>query len=194
MNKINRKISIKLLALDLNTCTRCTGTDANIDKALQVIKSIAEYMDISIQFKKTVVQTLQQAEDLQFISSPTIRINGSDIAFETMESKCDSCTDLCGCDDGTDCRVWLYQGKEYNEAPVAMVVEAILTEIFNSKKIASKQGDYEVPENLKRFFASTSSKESVQCCDDDTKETCCEPDEKASCCGAEKENETCDCV
>lgn len=194
MNKINRKINIELLALDLNTCTRCTGTDANLDKALQVIKSIAEYMDISIQLNKIVVQTVQQAKDFQFMSSPTIRVNGKDIAFETIESHCDSCTDLCACDDGTDCRVWLYQGKEYNEAPVSMVVEAILTEIFNPQKTAAKQVNYEVPENLKRFFASTSSKEYVQCCDDDTKETCCEADEKASCCGAEKENETCDCV
>ena len=194
MNKINRKINIELLALDLNTCTRCTGTDANLDKALQVIKSIAEYMDISIQLNKIVVQTVQQAKDFQFMSSPTIRVNGKDIAFETIESHCDSCTDLCACDDGTDCRVWLYQGKEYNEAPVSMVVEAILTEIFNPQKTTAKQVNYKVPENLKRFFASTSSKEYVQCCDDDTKETCCEADEKASCCGAEKENETCDCV
>lgn len=46
--------------------------------------------------------------------------------MEMYESECDSCTDLCGCEEGTRCREWLYQGERYTEAPVPMiaVVEA----------------------------------------------------------------------
>ncbi len=48
--------------------------------------------------------------------------------MEGKESKCESCGDLCG--DDVDCRIWLYQGKEYTSPPPAMIVDAILREVY----------------------------------------------------------------
>jgi hypothetical protein len=50
--------------------------------------------------------------------------------LEAKESLCESCGDLCG--DEVDCRVWIYNGKEYNVPPKAMIIDAILREIYGS--------------------------------------------------------------
>ena len=63
---------------------------------------------------------------LGFISSPTIRINGVDIAGELVESACDSCSESCACNGGVDCRDWVWQGQRSQEPPVGLIVEAIM--------------------------------------------------------------------
>jgi hypothetical protein len=40
--------------------------------------------------RKTLVETAEQARELLFVSSPTLRINGRDIALELKESPCGS--------------------------------------------------------------------------------------------------------
>jgi hypothetical protein len=93
--------------------------------------------------------------ELKLLSSPTIRINGQDIQLELRESLCPSCGDLCG--DNIDCRVWVYQGKEYTVPPKAMIIEAILKEVYGGKEARSDNKTYVMPDNLKKFFAKMSS-------------------------------------
>jgi hypothetical protein len=59
----------------------------------------------AVEVRKTLVETAAQARELRFVSSPIIRINGRDLAFELKESSCGSeaCTD--GCGDQIACRV-----------------------------------------------------------------------------------------
>lgn len=191
-----RLIDIELLAIDLNSCTRCVGTLGNIEKAIDMVHPVLEEMEIQVNVRKIVVESEEQARQHKFTISPTVRINGEDIVFEVIESKCDSCTDLCGCEEGTNCRVWSYRGKEFNEAPVGLVAESILRMVLDEDHNSGKKTPEfkEVPENLKQFFSSKSEKEtSTQtCCTPDEQETCCEPSEKETCCET-SEPETCGC-
>jgi hypothetical protein len=66
------------------------------------------------------------ARDLGFLSSPTIRIGGVDIAGELVESACDTCSEACACDGGVDCRDWIYRGERSSEPPLGLIVEAIM--------------------------------------------------------------------
>lgn len=59
-------------------------------------------------------------------------MNGRDIQLEVKESLCDSCGDLCG--DTVDCRIWVYQGKDYTIPPKAMIIEAILREVYGGSQ------------------------------------------------------------
>ena len=59
----------------------------------------------SIEVRKTLVETEEQARVLGFVSSPTIYVNGHDIAGELIESSCAECGELCGCGGEVDCRV-----------------------------------------------------------------------------------------
>jgi len=189
-------IDIELLALDLNSCTRCVGTLDHIEKAIDIIRPILEVTEAQVNVRKIVVESEEQAGQHEFTTSPTVRINGKDIAFETLESECDSCTDLCGCDEGTSCRVWRYRGKEYTEAPVGLVVESILREILGSgrESIGQTPAYRGVPENLQRFFKSKSDARAAaeSCCSPVEQETCCEPTEKPACCVA-SEPDACGC-
>lgn len=81
------------------------------------------------------------------MSSPTIRVNGRDIALEVKESSCKECGDLCG--DSVDCRVWVQDGIEYTELPKSMIINAILKEVYNGhSSIPLTNEKYEIPQNL----------------------------------------------
>ncbi|MDD4754132.1 MAG: DUF2703 domain-containing protein [Desulfitobacteriaceae bacterium] len=149
-------ITIDFLYLDLNVCIPCQGTDSNLDEAIQKVSEVLQATDVEVIINKIHVTTEKQAEELKLLSSPTIRINGHDIQLELKESLCPSCGDLCG--DNIDCRVWVYQEKEYAVPPQAMIIEAILNEVYGGKEAVPDNKPYVMPDNLKKFFAKMSSK------------------------------------
>jgi hypothetical protein len=190
-------LRIDFLFLDLTTCTRCLGADMSLASALELVNDVLEATGVQVEVTKILVESAEQARALRFVSSPTIRVDGRDVALELRESSCGSeaCTD--GCGDKIACRVWVYRGHEYTEPPVAMVVDAILGHVYGGSSApgASESELYELPENLTRFFSSRV--ESVEatpsaCCASSERESCCEAEAKADCCGAQTE-ESCGC-
>jgi len=119
-----KHIVIDFLYLDLSVCTRCQGTDTSLDEAINEVSRILEMTGTEVVVNKINVTSEELAIAHKFISSPTIRVNGHDIQINVKESLCEYCGDLCG--DEVDCRVWVYQGKEYSVPPKAMIIEAIL--------------------------------------------------------------------
>lgn len=164
-------IEMELLALDLTSCGRCMGSNDNIESAIEIVRPVLDVMGVQVSVNKFIIESVEQALQYKFASSPTVRINGRDIVFDTVESQCEACTDLSGCDERIDCRVWSYQGAEYTEAPVGLVVEAILREVFGSNMdtkdvVPAYDG---VPENIQRFFRSESSASVTEsCCSEST--------------------------
>ncbi|WP_296863099.1 DUF2703 domain-containing protein [Thermosyntropha sp.] len=155
-----RKVVIDFLYLDLSVCERCQGTDASLEAALAEVKNILEKDDIEVEVNKINVINEDLAYKYKFVSSPTIRVNGRDIQMEVKESSCTSCGDLCGTD--VDCRVWVYKGKEYTEAPKEMIVEAILNEVYGKGKERDlEEKEYVLPENLKRFYRGIQQKRRI---------------------------------
>jgi hypothetical protein len=206
----NRVIELEFLYLDLNTCTRCVGTNENLEAAIQSVADVLAFTKTELSINKILIETEEQARAHQFVTSPTIRVNGRDIALEFRESQCDSCTDLCGCEEGTNCREWLYEGAVYTEAPVGMIVEAILSEIFRDAPAATATSTTDaasalsagvsptdsVPDNLKNFFAAKTAPETAvnaSCCSETEQQTCCEPAAKADCCGPANASGGCGC-
>jgi Domain of unknown function (DUF2703) len=171
------RVRIDFLFLDLTTCTRCLGADRSLESALEVVGDVLRASGVEVAVNKVLVESAEQARALRFLSSPTIRVDGQDIAFELRESACGSeaCTD--GCGTQTACRVWVHRGVEYTEPPVAMVVDAILRRVYGNAPAAgaTRPASYELPENLARFFAgragSASSSQSP-CCGDAVEAGC----------------------
>ncbi|QTP54760.1 DUF2703 domain-containing protein [Billgrantia sulfidoxydans] len=190
-------IDIELLALDLTSCTRCAGTLENIEKAIEIVRPAAEAIGTRLNVNKIIIDSEARAVRHRFSSSPTVRVNGLDLAFETRESRCDSCTTLSGSDEGTSCRIWHYRGEEYTEAPVGLVVEALLGVLAGQRSAAPAPVEYGgVPENLRRFFAGRAARQNGaahSCCDPSEQANCCQPQAKAECCGPTTEEDSCGC-
>ena len=152
-----RQLKIDFLYLDLDVCTRCQGTDQSLEEAVEDVSGVLKAADIDVIVNKVNINTKELAIQYKFISSPTVRVNGKDIDVEVKESLCESCGDLCG--TNVDCRVWTYQGQEYTVPPKALIVNAILQEVYGNKGDAAvKDEEYTLPENLKKFFEAMETK------------------------------------
>jgi hypothetical protein len=180
-------IEIDFMYIDLEVCDRCRGTDANLETALAHVSSVLEASGREPIVRRTLVSSEEQARALGFVSSPTLRVNGRDIAIEFRQSRCESC-ESCSCNGTVECRVWVWQGQEYTEAPQAMIVEAILQEAYGGLAPQAVPAAVDVPENLRRFFAGKAQVLRAQeapaaCCSASEQASCCAAEEKASCCG-----------
>jgi Domain of unknown function (DUF2703) len=177
------RMRIELLFLDLTACTRCRGADRSLEEALDLVREFLTATGVEVEVDRIHVESAAQARKLRFQSSPTIRVNGADIALELRESPCGSeaCAD--GCNEQIDCRVWVHRGEEYTEPPVAMIIDAILREVYAGEVVEREVGarPYELPENLERFFAGRPTMET--CCSPAEQRDCCVAEDKADCCG-----------
>jgi hypothetical protein len=155
-----RQILIDFLYLDLSVCERCKGADNNLDGAIKEVSAVLKAAGFEIVVNKVNITSEELAIKYQFLSSPTIRVNGNDIAMEVKESTCTECGDLCG--DNVDCRVWVHEGIEYDEPPKAMIINAILKEVYGGGQTdAAKPEDYTLPDNLKIFFDGLKNKKNM---------------------------------
>ncbi len=153
-----RTLVIDFLYLDLSVCTRCQGTDATLDEAINQVSTVLAAAGVDIVVNKINVDTEEKAVAHEFVSSPTIRIDGRDIQLDAKESLCESCGDLCG--DDVDCRVWVYQGQEYTTPPKAMIVDAILRAVYGGVPATEEPTlPYQLPENLKSYYAAMRAKD-----------------------------------
>lgn len=170
-----RSIVIDFLYLDLSVCAPCQGTESILDEAIKDVANILESTGVEAVVNKVNVTNEEQAIKFKFLSSPTIRINGRDIQLEVKESSCKTCSDLSG--EETDCRIWVYQGKEYNVPPKAMIIEAILKEIYGGNGGESTvEQEYVIPKNLKQFYSAMESKKQ------EIKSPCCASSGSTGCC------------
>lgn len=146
-----KKITIDFLYLDLTVCERCQGAESNLDKAVVEASKVLEAAGFNLQVNKVNIISEELAVKYKLISSPTIRINGRDIDLNAKETECKECGDLCG--DNVACRVWEYEGKEYTEPPKAMIINAIMREVYGAPgDETTNSNEYTLPDNLKTFF------------------------------------------
>lgn len=191
----HRTIEIELLALDLKSCARCVGTDRNLGAAIDAVSGVLRETGAAVNVTRRVVTSAAEAQEFRMMSSPTIRVDGRDIALELRESSCKDCGDLCGCEGAVDCRVWVWQGREHLEAPKPMIVDAILRAYAAGPREAPSE-PYRMPDNLKAFFASLAAAKEARsgvardCCD---RSACCGAEQKTACCGTAASAGTCGC-
>ena len=146
-----KQLVIDFLYLDLSVCERCQGAESNLDKAVDEVSVVLQAAGFEIKVNKVNITSKELAVKYKFLSSPTIRINGKDIILEVKESSCQECGDLCG--DDVDCRVWIYEGIEYNEPPKELIINAILKNIYGNKDNDTiEKEEYILPHNLEVFF------------------------------------------
>ncbi|WP_037350441.1 DUF2703 domain-containing protein [Anaeroarcus burkinensis] len=146
-----KQVVIDFLYLDLSVCQRCQGAEQNLEEALAEVAKVLSSAGYEVKVNRIHMATRALAIQYEFVSSPTIRVNGQDLVLAVTESACQDCGDLCG--GSVACRSWVYEGSEYTEPPKAMIIAAILKRVFGGESaLALVKEPYELPENLKVFF------------------------------------------
>ena len=156
-----KKIIVEYLYLDLQTCERCIGTDHILDEVMLTLTPALKLAGFIVEYQKVEMETAEIAKQYRFLSSPTIRVNGRDICQSVAENSCDCCTDISGAD--VDCRVFEYNGENFEVPPKEMLAEAILQTVFGQSDGGCSCGGYELPDNLKNFFDGKKNKSSCSC-------------------------------
>ena len=155
-----KTVLVEYLYLDLKTCDRCVGTDKVLEEVLEVLTPVLELAGYDVKYHKKEMTTINDAKEHKFVSSPTIRVNGNDICDSVIENDCGCCGEISGTQ--VDCRVFEYEGNQYEVPPKAMLTEYILRAVFSENKKSSCV-EYELPDNLKRFYEGKTSKSSCCC-------------------------------
>ena len=173
-----RHLDIEFMYLDLSVCTWCQSTESNLEEAISEVAKVLKATGVDVNLRKIHIQSEEQARELRFLSSPTIRINGRDIQLDGKESNCESCGDLCG--EDVDCRIWIYQGKEYTAPPKGMIIDAVLREVYGGalQSIEKPAQSEEVPDNLRKFFAAKHRKQEGEIIK--VLDSCCSPPEPSN--------------
>lgn len=155
-----KKIVVEYLYLDLHTCDRCIGTDAVLDEVMAALTPALKLAGFEIKYNKIEMETAELAAKYQFLSSPTIRVNGQDVCGPIKENSCGCCSEISGTD--VACRVFEYNGESYDVPPKEMLAGAILKTIFGTTGGCSCC-DYKLPDNLKTFYEGKSGKSACSC-------------------------------
>lgn len=151
-----KKVVVKYLYLDIETCDRCIGTDNLLDEVMMTLTPTLNIAGFEVEYNKTEMNTVEVAKQYKFLSSPTIRVNGQDICQSVAENSCGCCSDISGTD--VNCRVFEYNGQTYEVPPKEMLATAILNAIFGYTEVGCSCEKYEFPENLKEFFQGKKNK------------------------------------
>ncbi len=154
-----KPISVDFLYLDTTVCGRCQDTETALDEAVSSVAVALDAAGYAVTVNKTNIVTRELAIQHRFFSSPTIRVNGNDIALELRESVCESCGELCG--DTVDCRVWVYNGVEYSAPPRELIVNAILREVYSPAQGEPACEPFQLPDNLETYFVAKARKDAV---------------------------------
>lgn len=160
-----RTVTVDFLYLDNESCERCAGTENALETALTTVEPVFEALEISLFVRDIHVDTLEAAEATQLPVSPTIRIDGSDLQPDYRQDVCESCSNLCECQDRVECRLWRYRGEEHTVPPVELLVEALVRAAvieqspFNPARGETPNG---LSANIASFFEKTETSE-VDC-------------------------------
>lgn len=150
-------VSIEYMYIDLESCERCVSTDQVLEQVIETIKPALDSAGLSVEYRKILIDSEETARKYEFLSSPTIRVNGLDIGGPVEENDCGCCSDISG--SPVDCRLFVYKGTSYEIPPVEILSASILETVFGPEQEINCNCEYEVPENLKKFFKGKEQKE-----------------------------------
>lgn len=156
----NGETVIEYLYLDLHTCSRCRETETALREVMQTLTPALRLAGFTITVVTKEMATAQLAKEYRFISSPTIRVNGTDICQTVTENDCGCCSELSG--TPVACRVFTHKEKIFEVPPKEMLANAILEAVFSRQKPAPSAA-YEMPANLQAFYEGKMKKGGCSC-------------------------------
>lgn len=167
---------VDLLFLDEETCAPCGGTAKALAEAETILKAPLKALGVALEIRKIHVADADIAIAQKFLSSPTIRVAGTDIDPARTEDDCPSCGALTGDSVSVSCRSWHWRGEVFQVAPVGRIVESILSQARSMQNSdccesnccggvedAKMDVPYIMPQNLVSFFEARKAQLKLGC-------------------------------
>ena len=118
------EIVLDVLYLDGDGCDPCRTTIASVDEVSAVLDGPLRDVGRTLTVNTIHVTDREQAHQLGFVSSPTVRVDGVDIELGLREQSCASCSTLA--DEPIDCRTFDWQGVTFPSPPAEMIASRVL--------------------------------------------------------------------
>lgn len=142
-------VRVEYLFLDDRVCSRCASTKDILTAALETLRSSLTEAGYTLSIESIHIDSLTKAEQYRLLSSPTIRVNGVDLAPVIFESDCPDCGTLCGTE--MMCRDWMVDGSVQTVPTKALLMRLILNAVCSDRTAVAIEA-YEMPASIRRFF------------------------------------------
>lgn len=152
-------VVVELLYLDMERCEPCRDAGDNLDDAIESIAEALAEGGRTLEVRRIHVTDPEQAETLGLTSSPTIRVNGVDIAPEVREAACPTCSAIAK--EPVACRTFLHEGREHPAPPSKMIVEAALRAIAGAPEAAPPHPPSSWPSGVAGFLEARARQDAV---------------------------------
>jgi len=133
-------IEVAMLPEARSSCSACDTVRARLETAVGTLSPAFAALGLEPRVEEKVVRTAEEATRLQVRASPTIRIEGVELAPEHRG------------EDG-ELRIWRWKDEEHSSPSQGLLVAAL---IDGARSGESEASSYELPDYLARHLASVS--------------------------------------
>jgi hypothetical protein len=137
-----KAIDLLLLEVDMsasgtNSCGACDTAKSRLDAALELARPILGDAGYEVRVNHITVTSEEQARELNFLGSPTLRVAGSEVVPRHVPE--------------TEKRLWSWGGKEFSEPPVGLFLDLILEGVRSMSSPPENQ-PREIPAYVRNYL------------------------------------------
>lgn len=147
-------IDLLFLEVDMSSsgkqsCSACDIAETHLNTALELARPLLAEAGYEVRVNRVKVTSEEQARQLNFLGSPTLRVAGSEVAPHHVS-------------DSED-RLWSWGGKEFSEPPVGLFLDLILRGVRKNSSWAPAQKPEETPSYVRRYLQSSTPDVGSEC-------------------------------
>jgi hypothetical protein len=131
-----------------NSCGACDIAKSRLDAALELARPILGDAGYEVRVNHITVTNEEQARELNFLGSPTLRVAGSEVAPLHVSD--------------SEKRLWLWGEKEFSEPPVGLFLDLILQGVRSPKSPAENQ-PREIPDYIRNYLRPVKPLKAATC-------------------------------
>ncbi len=153
-------VVLELFMLDAPSCQPCWSAEISIHAAARTLRRLLDPAQFVVATRVVTLDSADQAHRLGIVSSPTVRVDGHDVALEVEEEPCSSCSDIAG--TAIECRTYLWSGRRFDHAPAELIVDAALRRLVEGlpRAVPGPMVASTAATSVDRFLGSSASR----CC------------------------------
>jgi hypothetical protein len=148
---IDVPVVLELFALDTAACTPCVSAMACLHAAAAALSHELTGSGYIVATRVILLENPAHAAELGICSSPTVRVDGHDIALAVHEEACPNCSSVAGV--SIDCRTYEWDGQRFDHPPVPLILDAVHQHLVSgARRPATQTLATSQPSSVERFL------------------------------------------